>query len=198
MGQPEGSGSDYIRTFVAIRLPERLHKHFRDFTQLAYFKQKGFRPIKPENAHITLHFLGDTKKSELPLMISALEEAVVGVGPYNLSLTGAYAFPHHLDASIYWARPGNEVDRIYQLRSNVLRELSVYLEPEDLEVNFVPHITIAKYKSGTLSAEYRKELVTCLQVEVSQRNLDWNVNSIELIHSDRDEYVTLAEIPFKY
>ena len=189
--------SKSVRTFVAIRLPDELQKHITELTELSYFKQNGFRVIKPENAHITLKFLGDIEISELPLISSALEDAVVGMQPHEISLTGAYAFPHHLNASIYWIRPGNEVDKIYQVRSNLLRELSVYFEDEtELEDNFVPHITIAKYKSGNLSAEYRKELVDCLRKEVEWRRLSWVVESIELIQSDKAaSYNTLLEIP---
>jgi len=105
----------------------------------------GLRLVDPENAHVTLKFLGDVADDRLPALDEALLAAVesADVSAFDLELVGYGAFPSRDYISVVWlgVRTGSEaVTRLYE----AVEERTIHLgfDPEDHE--FTPHVTVAR------------------------------------------------------
>ncbi len=107
----------------------------------------GLTLTDPEQAHVTLKFLGDTDESQLPALAEALETAVAdaGVGPFEATFGGLGVFPSLDYISVVWlgVRDGAGVDELTRLHEAVEdRTTALGFDPEDHE--FTPHVTLAR------------------------------------------------------
>lgn len=127
------------RLFVALDLPDQLKQ---ELIRLQPVPQRGVRLTKPEQLHITLHFLGET---ELEPVTAAL--ATVSSTAFSLRLEGVGRFANRRGPTILWAgiRPSAPLTALHSAIGNALRSTG-YL-PEDRP--YSPHITLARCEPGT-------------------------------------------------
>jgi 2'-5' RNA ligase len=105
----------------------------------------GLNHIEPEQAHITMKFLGDTDPHRVPELTEALEAAVddSGVGPFDAEFGGLGVFPHLDYISVVWlgVRQGSEeLTRLHEAIEE--RTVALGFDPEDHD--FTPHVTLAR------------------------------------------------------
>ncbi|MFD1633578.1 RNA 2',3'-cyclic phosphodiesterase [Haloplanus ruber] len=105
----------------------------------------SLRLVDPENAHVTLAFLGEVAPDRRDALTAALTTAVddAGVDPFTLSLGGYGVFPSPEYISVVWAgvrRGGAELTRLHEA---VERETTaIGFDPADHD--FTPHVTLAR------------------------------------------------------
>lgn len=135
-----------MRLFVSIDLPDRLADAVAD-VQERVSDAEGLRFVDPEQAHLTLFFLGDTDPDRLDDVEAALARAVdeADVDPFELRVGGLGVFPALDYISVLWAgvRDGDgaaETTRLHEAVENELTALG--FEADDHE--FTPHLTIAR------------------------------------------------------
>ncbi|MFT4944526.1 MAG: 2'-5' RNA ligase [Halovenus sp.] len=105
----------------------------------------GLRLTDPEQAHVTLQFLGDTDKQRLSAVTDAIETAVAdsGVAPFRAELGGLGVFPSLEYISVVWlgVRAGSEqLTRLHEHTED--RTTALGFDPEDH--SFTPHVTLAR------------------------------------------------------
>jgi len=105
----------------------------------------GLRVIDPEQAHVTLKFLGDTDPDRLPELEEKLRAAVAdaGVEPFAAEIGGLGVFPSLGYISVVWVgvRAGSE--QLTRLHESVEERMTAMgFEPEEDE--FTPHATVAR------------------------------------------------------
>ena len=105
----------------------------------------GLTLTDPEQAHITLKFLGDTDADRIPDVTEALEDAVgeSDVSPFTVEFGGFGVFPHLDYISVVWlgVRSGN--DKLRRLQEAVeAKTVAVGFDPRDND--FTPHVTLAR------------------------------------------------------
>ncbi len=105
----------------------------------------GLNFTDPEQAHVTLKFMGDTDEDRLPELTSALETAVddSGVDPFTAEFGGLGAFPHLDYISVVWVgvrRGGDHLTALHEAIEE--RTTALGFDPEDHD--FTPHATIAR------------------------------------------------------
>ncbi|HYE78537.1 MAG TPA: 2'-5' RNA ligase family protein, partial [bacterium] len=87
--QPSGT----LRLFAAAPLPLTLKRDLV-FYQTALLKNpRQLKVVKPENLHITLHFLGDTPLEQIDAFKASLTEVAAAQAPFRIEIGGAAAFP---------------------------------------------------------------------------------------------------------
>jgi 2'-5' RNA ligase len=141
-----GSVRVRMRLFVSIDLPDRLAEAVAD-AQARFADADGLRFVAPEQAHLTLFFLGDTDPDRLDSVEAALDRAVADteVKPFELRVGGFGVFPALEYISVVWAgvREGSGAAETTRLNAAVADELTA-LGFEDDEHEFTPHVTLAR------------------------------------------------------
>jgi len=105
----------------------------------------SLRFVDPENAHVTLKFLGDVDSGRLDAVEAALTAAVTdaGVGPFTVTVGGFGVFPALDHISVIWAGVREGGPQLTRLHEAVERELTALgFDPADHE--FTPHVTLAR------------------------------------------------------
>jgi 2'-5' RNA ligase len=109
------------------------------------FHLDGLDPTDPEQAHVTLEFLGDVDGGELDALTDALAAGVddAGVDPFDAELGGYGVFPTLDYISVVWlgvGEGGAELTRLHEALED--RTTALGFQPEDHE--FTPHVTLAR------------------------------------------------------
>ncbi|WP_336001114.1 RNA 2',3'-cyclic phosphodiesterase [Halorientalis halophila] len=105
----------------------------------------GLRVTDPDQAHVTLFFLGDTDPDRVDAVSDALDAAVAdaGVDPFTAEFGGLGVFPSLDYISVVWLgveSGGEQLTRLHEAVEPRLVDLG--FEPDDHE--FTPHATIAR------------------------------------------------------
>lgn len=168
-----------IRSFIAIELPEELKSGLLQLQ--ADLKSTGYTFVKwvvPEDIHITLKFLGNVFSQKVDEITRAMEQASVGVMPFQLETTDLGAFPNLKRPNVFWLGVGGNLNVLATLQ----KQIDDALEPMGFAREkraFTPHLTIARIREnaspqnrwdfGELIAKTRFE-VKC-KIEVKSINL---------------------------
>jgi 2'-5' RNA ligase len=107
--------------------------------------QGGLRPIDPEQAHVTLKFLGDVAEERVPAIVEALEAAVdeAGVAPFEAAFGGYGVFPSPEYIRVVWlgvTSGGEEMTALAEAVESRLTDIG--FSPE--RHGFTPHVTLAR------------------------------------------------------
>lgn len=131
-----------MRQFIAIPLPEKVKQSIDNIME-PFRGIKGLKPVKAENLHLTLLFLGD-KGSERDLE----EIREISFNPFSLSTISVELFPERKPRLI-WI----ELEKSDELSELYKKLTAVFGDNEELRA----HITIARIK--WLSRENTKLLM---------------------------------------
>ncbi|WP_281195557.1 RNA 2',3'-cyclic phosphodiesterase [Halorubrum sp. F4] len=133
-----------VRAFFAVELPDDLAEPIAD-RQSAFDDAAGTRPTDPNQAHLTLKFLGDVDVDDLDDVRAAGERAVdrAGVAPFDCAIEGLGVFPSLEYVSVVWLGVGEGADELTRLHEALETETTALgFDPEDHE--FTPHVTLAR------------------------------------------------------
>jgi 2'-5' RNA ligase len=105
----------------------------------------GLRFTEPEQAHVTLKFLGDTDPDHLDELTTQLQRAVddSNVDPFRVTFGGLGVFPSLDYISVVWlgvTEGGDQLTRLHEAVEQQTKALG--FDPEDHE--FTPHVTLAR------------------------------------------------------
>lgn len=135
-----------MRLFVSIDLPEDLAEGVAA-VQAELADASGLTFTDPEQAHLTLKFLGDTDEERLPELTDALDASVAnaGVEPFEATFGGLGVFPSMNYISVVWLgveEGGEEMTRLAEAVEE--RTTAIGFSPESHD--FTPHVTLARMK----------------------------------------------------
>jgi len=108
----------------------------------------GVRPIREDQLHFTLRFLGDTEEGRVPELIELLTAAAKGEPRFTAQLRGLGAFPSIQAPRVVWvgARGAEPLERIAARLETALTERQL---PHDAR-KFTPHLTLARVHQGRM------------------------------------------------
>lgn len=141
-----------FRAFISVDVGPRIDWHAlrRELSEV----DGGVRPVRPEQLHLTLRFLGDTEEALVDDLRGLMARSVEGVGPFRLGFEGVGAFPNARKARVVWiGLTGAEplMDIAHRLEEGVV---DLGWRPE--RRGFRPHATVARVKylkrAGRLSS----------------------------------------------
>ena len=105
---------------------------------------RGVRPVKPEQLHLTLRFLGDTDEGMVDDLKLLMTRSVEGVAPFRLTFEGVGAFPNAKRARVVWIGLRGAEPLVGIARR--LEEGVVDLGWKPEKRGFRPHATVARIK----------------------------------------------------
>lgn len=142
-----------MRLFIAVPLPEMVSDHIARWAQ-ELGKHMSFRKwVHPQDYHITLQFLGDTKAGSVESVVSSLQAVAADQQPFELSLQGAGVFGPSTSPRILWTGISGEMEKLENLQQCVTSAMApLGFQPEDRP--YRPHITTArKFTGGSLETD---------------------------------------------
>jgi 2'-5' RNA ligase len=188
------SSSPRMRLFVAIDLPDRLASDVAA-AQDRFGDPESLRFTDPQQAHITLWFLGSVDDDRVDRVTDAVAAAVdeASVEPFELAVGGFGVFPSLDYISVVWTgvRQGvTELTRLHDCLETQLTPLG--FEPDDH--TFTPHVTLARMDDARAKATVQRVVREEDPTIGSFRVDDVRLRRSELT-ADGPEYSTVASVP---
>ncbi|MDQ4073944.1 MAG: RNA 2',3'-cyclic phosphodiesterase [Thermoproteota archaeon] len=137
-----------MRSFIAVDLDmktrdeiEKLQNHLIK----KYHFNSRFKPIKKDNLHLTIKFLGDVNDLFIKKLIDGL--STIRFSPFKITFNGVGVFPNPLRSRIIWlgldGQSSKQLNDIYTNVNDVLENIdSKYAGSTGNCERFVPHLTI--------------------------------------------------------
>jgi 2'-5' RNA ligase len=140
-------GSPRARLFLALDLPAATREALVAWRERALEGRAGLRPVAPEALHVTLVFLGYLPEKEIGRVASTAFEALEGLSPPRLAVTGVKALPPR-SPRLFALDLADEQGRTTALHSAASQALAGahFYKPEKRP--FWPHLTFARVKRG--------------------------------------------------
>ncbi|ELY64045.1 RNA 2',3'-cyclic phosphodiesterase [Natronococcus jeotgali] len=185
-----------MRLFVSVDLPDDLAEPVAAL-QGEFAEASGLRFTDPEQAHLTLKFLGEVAEDRVPTLSRELRAAVdeTGVSPFTVRFDGLGVFPDLEYISVVWfgtEAGGAELTRLHE----AIEQRTTAMGFDEESHDFTPHVTLARMEHAG-----GKELVQKLVRERDPTVGEMRVDEIRLIEStlteDGPEYATVERFPLE-
>ena len=143
--------SPLLRSFIAIPLPTPLTQQIAALQQQLRQKAPQLKTPRPENLHLTLHFLGDQTQE----LLAEVGQIMLSIGQkkksFNVSLAGLGFFPNRRRPRVLWlgVEPAGGLSDLYQQLAVELAELKIPTETR----RYQPHLTIGRFRQTPHSTE---------------------------------------------
>jgi len=133
-----------MRLFVSVDLPDEFAADVEQVQQ-EFEGAPGLNFTDPEQTHVTLQFLGDVNRGELPRVKNAVRRGVdsSGVDPFAATYEGLGVFPDISYIQVVWlgvSEGGEQLTRLHEAIESETTKLG--FDPDDHE--FTPHVTLAR------------------------------------------------------
>lgn len=132
-----------IRAFIAIPLPGDVKGLAREIQM--QFRNTGLRLrwVKPHGMHLTLKFLGDIERAQVPVIETALQAAAGNSPPLNLAAKGLGVFPTVKKARVLWMGVTGDTPALHTFYGRLETQLETQgFKPDKRRFN--AHLTLAR------------------------------------------------------
>jgi RNA 2',3'-cyclic 3'-phosphodiesterase len=136
--------------------------------------------IRPEQIHLTLHFLGSVERGRVEGIERAVETACRRGEPCLLRARGLGCFPSPSRARVVWAGLGGAAEVLGELK-HALDESLARLGHAPEKRPFHPHLTVGRVKM--LKSGDRRHLAATLPQWCDTDFGDWTVERVDLMQS---------------
>lgn len=135
-----------MRTFLGFPCGDQLVDRLNE-AQQSFPGGFDIQPIKPDNLHMTIKFLGDRSRSELDDLDRQFLRRLPTPGPFSLAVRGAGAFPDPADPSVLWA--GVEQPTELEEFVDCVESISVDCGAKPESRDYHSHVTLGRVKEDT-------------------------------------------------
>jgi RNA 2',3'-cyclic 3'-phosphodiesterase len=133
-----------IRTFVALEIPEDPLTQLSNIIRDKIGELKNVKWESSDKLHLTLKFLGDTKKELIDTYVSAIENICKKYDSLDLSFNRFGVFKKGNDPKIFWVGL-NENRKLNEMVSEIETTFSEF-GFENERRKFQPHITLLRFR----------------------------------------------------
>lgn len=142
-GGPKGD----LRLFWALELPTPVRDDLALLQRELKRSGADVRWVRPEGIHLTLKFLGRTRRELVPELIAAAGKAASACPPLSLAARAVGAFPRPAQPRVVWAGLEGDLAELSRLAAELSRAMAgVGFAPDKRP--FSPHLTLGRVKSG--------------------------------------------------
>jgi 2'-5' RNA ligase len=155
----------------------------------------GLNVVDPEQAHVTLKFLGEVEPGRVDELTDELAGAVAdsGVGPFTAEFGGLGVFPHLGYISVVWlgVREGDgQLTRLHEAIED--RTVAMGFEAEDHD--FTPHVTLARMEHAG-GKELVQDVVESQDPDAGRLQVEDVRLTGSTLTDEGPEYRTVSAIP---
>jgi len=149
-----------LRVFVALPLPEAVVERLGRAGEELQRRARLLRVVRPAAMHITLIFFGELDQRALAVVLGALEDPSLAVGPIAASLGGLGQFPPRGAPRVLYCpirRGAEEIRDLHRRLRAVLLAAWAAADPAgpawDEGRPLTPHLTVARGRGAAVVAE---------------------------------------------
>ena len=135
-----------IRTFVAVQLPQEIHRRLAKIASILAETGADVRWVSEENFHFTMKFLGPVEEDRMDEVLAAVESSSAGLSPFDLQISGLGAFPRIANPSVIWAGVTTGRDEMQTLAGRLEDSLEPAGFPRESR-KFSAHVTLGRTRS---------------------------------------------------
>lgn len=180
--KPSSGNTAAIRSFIALELPGETREAVVRYCQSHELgKLAGLRPVRTDNLHLTLHFLGDQPAQTLHLLSSSLQEVLSGLSSFPLVIRGLGAFPRVEKPRVVWLgfEPSSSLLNLHGVIAEQLRRRGLPVEDRP----FQAHLTLARVPVP-LNVSDGQRLMTLLRGEKNKSVAQFQASTVILFQSE--------------
>ncbi len=138
--------SERLRVFIAICLSDEVREKLKKAIETLGKIGCSLKCVKPENAHLTLKFIGAIPGPKLEGIKGAMECALKGTSPFEISFCGAGIFPRVDIPRVVWIGVKKGEEKLKRIKVLLEENLSnTGIEKESREHH--SHLTLGRIKS---------------------------------------------------
>jgi 2'-5' RNA ligase len=135
-----------LRTFLAFKPPGAIVHRIERLQNRLQGEGIEARWVKPASIHLTLKFLGETDPAAGEAIEQAMQAAVAGQVPLELSLGGLGGFPSLHRPRVLWQAVAGEVERLRSVQQALDERLALCgFDPEKRP--FRAHLTVGRIRN---------------------------------------------------
>jgi RNA 2',3'-cyclic 3'-phosphodiesterase len=135
-------GRDRLRLFCALRLPEGVVDRLVAWQRTALPESAGLRPLRPEQLHVTLAFLGHRPVSDVDVVAEALEDACA-----RASLPSLAPRRYRETRSVGMIVLDDEGERATRLAERLHKRLERAGVYQREKRRWLPHLTVMRFRT---------------------------------------------------
>jgi 2'-5' RNA ligase len=168
------------RIFCAVELQhslrEKLAQHIRRLRRAVPQVRASWS--RPDNIHLTVKFLGEIPKSQVPDVSKAVELATENFSAFHVLAERTGVFPTNSAPHVVWIGATDVAGKLARLHNRVEHECAAMEFPKDKR-RFHPHLTLARLRkpegTGALAAAH---------LDLGFEPVRLNVNKLSVIRSE--------------
>lgn len=136
-----------LRTFIAIDLNSEVRNRLKSVQELLEKSGGDIRWVKPERAHLTLKFLGDTTPDQVEEIRGTLTSIASATDDFEVVFGSVGVFGPKKRPRILWVGVQKGLEQLRGLQKAIDRNLKkIGFVPETKE--YSPHLTLGRFKSN--------------------------------------------------
>ena len=194
--QPLTIEMDRIRTFIAVRLPAEVRRRLMSIEERLMESRADVKWVPEENFHITLKFLGPVEHERIAAVCEAVECAVTGVRPFEMTFAGVGAFPRPSSPRVVWVGTTSGADEMKSLAGRIENAMEVLGFPKE-DRPFSGHVTLGRVRSPRATEKLRD----CIESLRDERAGKVQVDGVSVMKSELfrsgSEYSSIADLGFQ-
>lgn len=133
-----------VRLFIGIALPETYRQSLTPLTvSLSCLTDSSINWSRPDTWHLTLKFLGETDKAQIPALKDALSS--LDFPSFTLQAGGAGAFPNAHRPKVLWLGLTRGAEQTTALAGLIENGLAAVAIPRE-QKQFRPHLTLGRVR----------------------------------------------------
>jgi len=143
-----------LRAFISVDIEpdQTLVAQLRELAN----SRADLKVVRPGLLHVTLKFLGDAEESLVDDIGRRMSDSAKGVDPFQIRLAGMGAFPSMSNIRVIWVgiKDGPPLGELARRLDSSLVDLGFERDKK----GFVPHLTLARARSGRNMGEAQEIL----------------------------------------
>ncbi len=139
-----------MRCFIAINIDEKIRKALaklqNELQGKADIKRSDAKWVNPENIHLTLNFLGETKDEQIVDVCNITGEVAGRHKAFELDVESVGHFGGR-SARVLWVGTGQNSDKLLQLQEDIEQQLDLVGWPREAR-KFSGHLTLCRIRNA--------------------------------------------------